>query len=291
MAYTSENLVSAILRKSFAPSSQRTYESTDLLSAADELTETKLVPRISKVREEYFVTSVDVPILISKNTYDIHVRAAGLVVREIWYVDPSGAVTPDFPRLEPEEITSTASGTPTGFYLKGNQIILDKVPLSTTGAQLRIFFMLTPSRLVLSTSAGVVSAINSNIVTVSSIPAAWATGNVFDLIRQDGGHEPIAIDYTSTLVNSNNITFSSVPDTLRVGDYVALAGETPVVQLPGVFRHALAQGVAAEILGDMSMPGADRAEKKFETIMTDSLAFVTPRVLGEDRQTIATNWG
>lgn len=290
MSYTSENLVTAILRRSFAPSSQRTYESTDLLAVADEIIETTLVPQISKVREEFFVNHTDLPVTADQNAYDIPARAAGLIVREIWWIDPAGAVTPDFPRYEPEEISGAATGNPSGFYLKNNQIILDRVPTSTSGAVLRVFFLLSPSRHVLSTSAGVISAITGNIVTVSSIPAAWATGNVFDLIRQDGGQEPRAIDYTSTLVNGSDITFASVPDTLRVGDYVALAGETPVVQLPSNFRVALVQGVAAQILGDMSMPGADRALKNFETIMTQQLAFITPRVQGEDRQTVASNW-
>lgn len=290
MPYTTDDLVSAIERRSFAPAGQRTYTSTEMLATADEATETLIVPAIAKLREEFFVNFVDYPITAGQNAYDVPVRAAGLLVREVWYIDASGAVTPDFPRYEPEDITSTSTGNPSGFYLQANQIILDKVPATTTGASLRVFFLLMPSRLIATSDAGVISAINGNIVTVAAIPAAWATGNIFDLIRQDGGQEPRSIDKTATLVNGSDITFTTVPSTLRVGDYVALAGETPLVQLPSNFRTVLAQGVAAQMLGDMSMPGADRAQKAFETMMKSSLEFITPRVQGEDRITVASNW-
>lgn len=290
MSFTTSDLLDSIKRRTFAPANQLTYQDSELLAVADETLIARIIPDILAVREEYFVTHVDYAITANQNAYDIPVRASAGLIREVWLVDGT-TVNPNFRRKEPEEITSDAAGTPDGFYLKNNQVILHPTP-AVTQRTLRVFFFLTPPRHILVSAAGVISAIDTgnNIVTVASIPAAWATGNIFDLIRRNGGQEPLSVDLTSSLVSGSSITLPSLPNGLAVGDYVALAGETPLVQTPDVYRPVLAQGVAAEVLASMNQPGSDRAEALFEKLRATAQRMITPRVHGEDRLITPVNW-
>lgn len=289
MAYTTADLLAAIGRRSFAPTGQITYTDEDLLAVADEVLASEILPVILSVREEHFVTSVDYAITADQAAYDIPPRAIAMAVRDIWLVDGS-SIDPSFPRVEPENAVG-GSGAPAGWYLQNNSIILDPSP-ATTAKTIRVFFTLAPGRHVLAASAGLISAINTstNVVTVSAIPSTWATGDVYDLIRKDGGQEPRSVDLTSTLVTGNTITLPSLPTGLAVGDYVALAGETPLPFLPKELRPALAQGTAAQILADMNQPGAEKADAKFRRLLEGAVRMLAPRTIGEDRVVTPAPW-
>jgi hypothetical protein len=290
MAFTTADLLSAIGRRSFAPTGQTTFTSAEQLAVADEVLLNRVFPEIAAIREEFFVTEYDYAITASKNAYKVHARSFAATLRDVYLVKGDTIVT-DFPRIEPNDARTAAEGSPEGFYLKDDYVVVAPTPNATENT-LRQVFLLTPSKHVAVSAAAVISAINTGtgVVTVTTIPSTWATGNAFDFIAQDGNHRPVAIDQTSTLVSGSTITFASLPSTLRVGDYVALAGETPVVQVPDVYRAALAQGVAAQILEDMNQPGADKASKRFEIMLDSAKRLLTPRVQGEDRVVVPVNW-
>lgn len=289
MSYLTSDLLEAIKRRSFAPAGQTTFSDTELLALADEETQTTLLPDLIAAREEFFINSYDYAITASRAAYAIPARSIGLQVRDAQFVDGT-IIVPNLPRIEPERVNSGMAGIPWAIYLKNNDVCLFPTPDSTTRT-LRLFFPLRPSRLIDVSEAAVVSGISGNVVTVSSIPATWVTGDSFDLIKQDGGQECLSIDLTSTLVSGTDITLPSVPDTLRVGDYVALADESPLVQLPQDYRNVLAQAVATRVLEDMDQPGADKARARLEKMRADVLKLIAPRTPGEPR-VLATNvWG
>lgn len=290
MAYTSTKLLSSISRRSFAPSNQLTYQAAEILELADEVTKTKIMPNIMTVREEYFVFYKDYTIVAGQAAYDIPARALGSVVREVQLIDNNDAVT-DLPRTEPERVTSLGRGGIHSFYLRGNQVVLNQSP-SSGGKTLRLQFFLAPGDLVPTSSAGVITAINTTLktVTVASIPNTWVTGTSLDFIKQDGGHEYLTIDNVSSDVTANVITFSDLPSTLRVGDYVSKAGETPLVQLPDLYRVALAQEVAVLMLESMNQAGADKAKESAAMILQAAQATISPRIQGETRVVTPNTW-
>ncbi len=293
MTYTTTSLLDAIKRRSFAPANQLTFTDVELLAIADEVMRVDLLPDILKVREEFFVSYTDTAITAGQKAYSISARAVGLLLRDVHYVVGTD-VKADFPRKEPEQFTSDALGSPTAFALRNNTILLDPTPGTTVGT-LRQLFFLAPGDLVALTAAAVVASIDTltSTVTLTAIPSTWSTGNVFDLIRQDGGQEPIAIDQTSTLVSGSTITFASLPSapfTVRVGDYVALAGQTPLPHMPPNYRDVLAQGVAAEVLDMSNQPGSERARKRYDEMRKTAQTLITPRVQGEDRLITPRNW-
>lgn len=292
MSFTTSDLVASILRRCFAPSGQTTFTTAEILAISDELMLTDIVPDIMSVREEFFVFYEDEAIAANQLLYNIPARAVGMLLREIWLVDDDGeTIDPNFPRIEPEQVKSLTPGTPEGFMLRNNSLMLVPPALTATKT-LRKWFLLRPGSHVETSDAAVVSAIDTvtNTVTVATIPSSWATGDDFDIVRQDGGQEPLAIDQTSTLVTGSTITLPSLPDTLRVGDYLSRAGETALPFLPAEYRIVLAQGVASEILALTNQPGADAAKKRYTELRQMSRKLITPRVQGEDRVIQAPNW-
>ena len=277
--YTTTNLLDSIYRRAFLPSNQTTFTNTELLSIADEETKTLLLPLIMSVREEFFVTYDDFSITANQSAYSIPHRSIGMKVREVQIVDGSNNVT-DLPRMQPENIKSYNSGNPEAFYLKNNQVCLYPSPAATSGT-LRVYYFIRPGEFIATSSAAVVSSINGNIVTVSTIPSTWVTGNTFDLISKDSGHPYRDYDLTSTLVSGNDITLPSTPSDLAVGDYITLQGYSPLVQLPPEFQSILAQAVAVQCLESMSQPGADKAAQKLKLMLDTAQKLLTDRVEGE----------
>jgi len=289
-AFTTAKLLLSIGRRSFIPTNQLTFTTAEILDMADEEIADSIMSNILKAREEYFVTYKDYTITAGTASYNIPARAVGMILKSVYVIDSNGAVSV-LPRIEPDEITSTAQGGITGFYLQNNQVVLNQVP-SASGNTLRIPFFLQPGELVETSAAAVISAIDTvtKIVTVTSIPSTWITGDIFDFVKQDGGHEYVDIDYTSSNISSNNITFSALPSTLRVGDYISLAGESPLVQLPPNYRPVLAQAVAALMLESMNQPGADKAMKKLERMLKSAQDMITPRAQNTVRTITPDAW-
>lgn len=284
--YTTTTLLSAINRRAFIPTGQTTFTDADLLAIASENIRNEIVPLIMKIREEYFVYHKDYAITANKQVYDIPPRAVGMVVREIHHINTSGTIQ-KLNRDEPEQLNSTTktAAIPSAFFIKNNQIWLSTIPSATDGATLRVYFMLMPNELIVTTDAAVISNINTstNVVSVSTIPSSWVTGNIFDFIRQDGSHECVDFDQTSITVSGTDITFASLPDTLRTGDYVALAGYSPLVQLKPELRDLVAQSVACYILEKMRLPGAQSERQIYEKALINIRDMLVPRTQGSPR--------
>lgn len=290
MAYTSSNLITAIERRSFAPANQLTFTATDILSVADEEIQTHILPRILSVREEYYVTYKDVTVTQGQRLYPIPERAIGLIAREVKVLESGGAYR-DLPRIEPENVDTTSQGTPSSFYVERDDLALYPTP-STTGETLRVWFFASPGQLIDPADGAVISSIDTgtNTVSVSTIPSAWTSGDTFDFISGKGGHHYRGIDYVSTTVSGTDIIFSSLPDSLAVGDYISLQDQSPLVQMPPNFRAVLAQCAAARILTSQNQPGADDAERKAEEMLEAAVDLITPRVHGDDRVLLPSNW-
>jgi hypothetical protein len=291
MAYTTQNLLDAIARKSFAPTGQVTFQDADLLAIADEELESLILPALLKVREEYFLTHKDYTLTAGTAGYRVPPRSIGLTVREVSLVNSNGSViNPSLIMIEDIQET-TQQGTPSSFYIKGNDIVLYPTP-NSADLTLRVHFQIAPGQHIPTTDAAVISGINTttNVVSVSSIPATWVTGDIFDFVSKEGGHEYKDFDKTSILVSGTDITFSSLPSSLVTGDYVAPQGQSPLVQLPAPFRTVLVQAVVASIQRAMSLPGASASEEKLMALLQSATDLVSPRVIGEAKVFLPPSW-
>ncbi len=274
--------------------SNNVNNTTNLLSMATEELHIKLLPLIMSVREEFYVANQDHTITANQSGYAITSRASGLVLRDVQLIDGT-TITPLNP-VDPETISTTATGSPEGYYLEHNKVVLYPTPSATSGT-LRLRHFRRPSRLAATTACAQIATINSgtNQVTVSSIPSSWGTGTIVDFVDADAPYACLEIDQTISNVASTTITFSSLPTGLAVGDWIALAEYTPIPQVPHEFQPVLSQMTvvrALRAIGDRD--GAAAAEKELNDpqngILAACLKLVTPRVQGTPKKVIARSW-
>lgn len=290
MAYTTTELIADIKLRAFLPTSQATFTAADVLLLADAEMQTTVLPLIQSLRSEYYVTYKDYSITANQANYDIPVRAVGMTIRDVQYIFASGDVK-SLPQMDVEQILTTVAGEPSAFYLRQNQIYLFPTPSSTVDT-LRVYYHLRPGQLVATTGAGLISSISTgaNTATVASIPSAWTSAFTYDLIRQDGASEPLAIDQAVTTVAATTLTFTStMPTSLRVSDYIALAGQSPIPQMPAELRPVLAQAVAVRMMESMMLPGVDFARSSLDREVKTATSLLTSRVQGESKKIRATH--
>lgn len=293
MTYTTSDLLTSIHNRGNIPSTTNdtnVNSSNNLLNIATGQLHTKLHPIIQSTREEFYVTRKDFTITASQNEYVIPSRASGLVLRDVQLV--TGTDVQSLGIIDPEYVTTTASGNVSRYYLEHNKIILYPTPASTTGT-LRVRYYLRPSRLTITSNCGQISSIDTvtNQVVVSAIPSTWAAGTSLDFVQASAPYANLAIDQAATVVSGTTITFASLPSTLAVGDWIAPAEYSPIPQLPYEFHAILAQLTVCKVLEAMGdREGATSAFKDVQTDLENILKLVTPRNQGERKKVINRNW-
>lgn len=289
MAYTTADLLASVSRLAFVPAGQVTFSDAEILAIADEETQTKIMPRLMAIREEFFVFPYSTAITQNQRLYPIPPRSIGGMVREVRKVNSNGTYI-DLERIEPEDVQGEQTGTPMQFYLEGESVALYPAP-SATQDTLQISFFIEQGRLVEVTQSGVISSINTttSTVTLATIPSSWASGDLFDFSSGRGNQAYKGIDAQGT-VSSNTIQFASLPSTLQVGDYVTQAETSVLVQLPRNMRAVLAQATAARLLEAQNQPGADKMAETAMMSLEGAIRMLSPRVKGASRTLTPDLW-
>ena len=289
MAYTTSNLISAVERRSFSPANSETFSQAEILAIASEELQSTIIPALINLREDFLVITETTSITANTSEYAIPTRAYSGLIREVKLT--RGNQIKDLYRMESDQITTTRTGIPEAFYLKGNNIVLYPTPGSADHS-LRVDYFLTPQDLVLPSATAIITAINTstNVVSFSSIPDTFTTGASHDFIKANGEHVVISVDNTNTLVSGTDITFSSLPSDLAVGDYVSLAGENSLISLPVNMRNVLAQMTAARLLIAQSAEGARESYQIAEKMLQDAIKVLNPRVQGAVRHLLPKTW-
>jgi hypothetical protein len=289
MAYTTSDLLASVNRLAFIPAGQTTFTNAEILTIADEETQTKILPRLMAIREEFFVFPYTTPVTQSQRLYPIPSRSVGGMVRDVRIINSNGTYF-DLERIEPETVQGEQVGNPSQFYLEGESVALYPTP-SATQNTLQMSFFLEQGRLVEIANSGVIASINTgtNTVTLATIPSSWVTGNLFDLISGSGNQAYKAIDNVGT-ISGLSIQFPSLPSTLQVGDYVTIAETSVLVQLPRNMRAALAQCTAARLLEAQNQPGAEKMAETAMMSVEAAIRMLSPRVHGASRTLTPDIW-
>jgi hypothetical protein len=155
---------------------------------------------------------------------------------------------------------------------------------------------LRPGTLVLTSAAAQVTAISvgatSTVVTVGVIPATFVASATVDFIQGNQGNATLGMDVDITNVAGTQITFDAadVPSKLVVGDWIALAGQSPVLQLPDdcypLFETRVCERVCYAI-GDFD--GEARLKAKGDEQETQLKLVLEPRIIGEQTKIINRN--
>jgi hypothetical protein len=286
-AFTSTELLASLKRRGLIPSSVSTFLAADFFKVVDDETQTYIVPLLAEVREEYLVTYKDITVVSGTTEYDIPERAVAGKIRDVTLSDGNGGYT-SLARIEPENVTGAASsvtGAAISYYLRGNKIVL--IGTGTTGT-LRVTFYQRPNRVVATTAVGEITAINTGtkVVTIS-VPTTFTTGVTYDFVKGRAGFDTLGQDLVATAVGASTVTMdATLPTDLVVGDFLCLAQETPIAQIPVDLHPLLAQRVAATVLHALGDPKAENAYGVADKMEKRILKLLTPRTEGSSRYVI-----
>lgn len=285
--YTVDNLLGSLKNRGLSPTSQNTFTTDQFIQVLSEEMMTNLVPILDSVSEEYFVTNYDYAFDPSVSVYAIPPRAVAGKLRDVVFVDNNGLEI-KIPRLRPELIKTMAftfTVNPWGFYLRDNSVVLylstNASATATAYPTLRLKYLRRPNILTSSANCGQILSINSNTVTLSAAGSTWTASDTFDIISNSPNFVSRGDDLAVTAINGFDVTFSALPSSAAVGDWVALANYAPIPQIPVEAHLILAQYGAAKVLEAMGdFEGMGAALQKAETMKAQFLQLITPRVDG-----------
>jgi hypothetical protein len=291
--YLASALIADVKRRGFIPDNNTSYTAADLLAWMTAEVQTYIAALLKGVRQEFLVTSQD--IAFTADTVQIPTRAVANGLRTVKLL-VGGAESP-LEYIEPERTWQYGTGlsTPVGYTLRGSALILVGCAATVTGT-LRVSFMQRPSICVGSTAAGQISAINTGTktvtlqsvevsssgvetITAATMPTTFTTSATYDFVRGTSGFDNLALNQAVTATGTGTLTFSSaLPTGLAVGDWVSLAGETPIPQIPVELHPLLAQRVTVKLAEATGSPRLKEVKAMLDEQRKDAVMLLQPRV-------------
>jgi hypothetical protein len=288
MAFDSSYLLTQVKVKASPPEGR--YSDAEILQLANDCMISHVVPMIISLKEEFYVTPESQNITANVSNYPIPYRALGLSLREVKKIQNNRIL--DLDRMSPEDIITTETSDNTeGFYLQGQDVVLYPTPSSTQDI-LKLYYFLTPSRIVTVSECAAITAIDTGTgIVTATPPTSWTTSNLLDFCSKRNGHKTLGSDITPTAVSSTTVTFSTsdLPSTLSVGDYIALAGETPYLQCPDTCFDLVVRLVSNELLESMGAQAELQAGlAKANELKSNIVGLLTNRVTGAPKRSVIT---
>jgi hypothetical protein len=282
------------------------YAVSDFLMLANGVIRSTIVPLLKRTREDYLLTREDLSIVSGTDRYSLPTRAAAESLKAILY-DAGSGKWPALERTTEDKASEfyPSEGRPFGYYLQDDSVVF--VPAPSASATVRFLHFGRPNRLVdvdevgqisdMDTSTGEVAFLGWDAdpddadYTTTTAPAAFATtATSYDFVKGTPGFRTRAKDVSATRT-SNVLTFDpdDLPDGLAVGDFVCLAGETPIAQIPDTLHPFLAQEVSRAILESKGDKGADRAEKTADKMQANAEGMLANRVQATPKYIVNKN--
>jgi hypothetical protein len=268
---------------------------SDFLMLANDVIRSTIVPLLKRTREDYLLTREDLDIVSGTDRYSLPTRAAAETLKAILYDAGDGRWLP-LERTSEEKAAefSASEGRPFGYYLQDDSVVF--VPEPSEANTVRFLYFGRPNRLVDVDEVGQISAINTGTgavtflgwdadpddpdYTTTTAPAGFAAGATsYDFVKGTPGFRNRATAKSATRA-SNVLTFApgDLPDGLAVGDFVCLAGETPIPQIPDTLHSLLSQEVSRTILESKGDKRTQQAEKTADKMQANAETMLSNRV-------------
>lgn len=265
------------------PSSGGPLTNAQLLPIMDDVLQSEVFPRVLEAKEDYRVYFKDYTLTADQAEYRLPPRAHAGRLKDVQIVDASGNAV-SVPQIDLEQIADThafSTGNiyrPRAFYWRDDWIGLHPAPRST-GEILRLYYYMRPGELVLEASAATVSDVTGelqSVISMSGVPGTWSEGDEVDIIGGTGGFPTLHMEEElGDLLGSLVVTLPVDENQAQVGDWVALAGQSPIPQIPDVAFPLLTlrtAAIACEVTKDTQGASvqsqlADRAEAKMAQLL------------------------
>jgi hypothetical protein len=277
------------------PNTTETLADADYYALANDEMQSYIVPLLMKAREEHLIQTTDFTLVTGTDTYAVPYRAAGGKVRDVLISTGATGSFRQLNRLEPERVGDYGTGSgPAGYRFEGNNIVLVPSPGVNAGT-MRVKYHAMPNRLVAVSACAVVSSYvtaTKTITTVATVPATFGATVALDIVRGKPGFDSLAQDNIAvsatgtTIVATSALSSQILGGTASTGDYVCLAGESPIPQIPISLHPLLAQRVVYRSLEAMGDPKATQALASCQELERLSLTLLSPRSDGSSRAVV-----
>lgn len=298
-----DRLLRGIKRRITQPANQSLMTDEDMLEICDDVIRIEILPHVVGVRQDFLVRRFQEATVADQDTYAIPYRALDQTLRDLKLQlnpdDPNDRRNLRLLTIEEEHTYSSQSSTPGSFYFKGDALVLVPAP-SMAGMLIDYWFEMAISELVLVSTVATVVGISGDDVTVDTVPSAITVGDAIDFIRAKPGNSVIDFDKTIQNIAGTTLTFSAgavpaalgptIASVLAVGDYIALAGKTPVLPLPDICAAYLETQAAARIMGALSDFEHEKSLlQKAKGELENMLKLLSPRIRGEPTKIVNRN--
>jgi hypothetical protein len=198
--------------------------------------------------ENFLVYQDTITATAGQALYRLPYRALGGALTHIVWQNPDGSRNP-VSRQELQDIDSFNANdqtTPGRFYITNNYINI--LPTPTVSGSLIVFYPFLPSPLVVESAAPAITAINyaTNTVTVGNVPSNFITGIKYDVIDHLQGNGIVYYDLVGNISGSTIVFTQAIPN-VNVGNYLAVAQQSPVPMVPEVLHKYVVELTVARI--------------------------------------------
>lgn len=250
------------------------FTDAELLTILNDEVKTVILPLVMKLHEDFLLVNKTYTVTEGE-TYRLPRRAVGNKVRDVKLLD-NGAYT-DLNRLFEEDRSADLPG----YYITRNTIELSS---HYTSGTLVVTYFVAISDLILEASAAEISSIDSTTqVTVAALPSSITTSTAVDFVQYTSPYDILALDQTITNIASTTLTFTSLPDDLSVGDYICLAGQSPVLLVPEELHPLLVQAaIVTCLLSKKDSAAAKVAKERLDEMVDDMIDMLDSRSESND---------
>jgi hypothetical protein len=294
VAYLADDLITAVRDSGMLPANESSANSAKLLLMMNREQRGYLTKLLLSVREQYLLDTLSIPIVAGVTAYALPRRAVVSGVKQVESIDSAGNPVLLTPWPDERQDERMLYGGPGKYYLAGNTLQLLQFAPGTI-ATLKVTYYRRLSDLVLQTSAGAVSAINTGAqtVTVSSVPAGWVAGaTLYDFTQSLPQYDVLGSDRSATLAGST-LTFSvalpSSPTALAVGDFVTLAQQSCVCQAPLELHDVLVMRTCYAWLRAKGDPKAAVALEALKEMEEAAISLLAPRIEAPNKALVNFN--
>lgn len=264
MAMIVDNILSGVKSRSIFATNQITINDDQLLSFLNSIIQLDMISLIDSTNQEFFVRTVDIPIVANQSRYRIPYRAMGRTIRDLKYHDTTTGNERfrDMVLINIDDLEFYQVGYKNyaAFYFKGDSIMVvpDVSSTITPGAALQVWYKLKPNTPCFLEDSALVVSVSDPDVTVAQVPTNLSPGTLIDFIQGREGCDIYDFDKPILNINGTTITFDvgAIPTELQAGDYISLAQTSPVINMIPDECRPLIENKTAKLLlasiGDMA---------------------------------------
>lgn len=292
MSISSDKLLRGVKRRITLPANQVLLDNDNILEMADDVISGTIIPLIKSVNHDFFVYEEQEALVAGQSLYDIPYRAIGRGLRDLKIKDPSNNVR-SVPLIALEDIQYYVSNSNvSGFCFQSDKIrLVPDTPSSIPQSNYLLkYYELAPNKLIQTSNACLVTAVSApglatTDVTVAAVPSVIVVNADIDFIQSKSGSTILGMDVDIQGINGTTLTFlnADVPSGLIAGDYIALAGYSPVLNfIPNELYSYIETRLAMRILSAIGdYEGLAILKGEVSEDKTEVKQMLAPRIEGE----------